>query len=205
MANREGINKYKVKVVQAWTIIFIFLIAAFLLGRFTSPTKTITVSKQVEVPVYDAEKLPTIEENHHFDIPLSHSLQDYIYEVCADEEVPISLVLAMIETESNFNPEIISSTNDYGLMQINKINHERLKEEYRVADMLNPYQNTFCGIKIIASYVKKYDGDFNKVLMAYNMGDFGANRAWSNGITSTKYSKKILSLMEKYEEETNDK
>lgn len=207
MANRPRINRYKVKVVQAWAIIIIFLTAAFLLGRFTSPTKTetITVNKQVEVPVYAAEKLPTTEGNYHFDVPLSHSLQDYIYEVCADEEVPITLILAMIETESNFNPEIISSTNDYGLMQINKINHERLKEEYRAADMLNPYQNTFCGIKIIASYVKKYDGDFNKALMAYNMGDFGANRAWGNGITSTKYSEKILGLMEKYEEKINAK
>ncbi|RDY21398.1 lytic transglycosylase domain-containing protein [Criibacterium bergeronii] len=205
MVKKPKLNRYKVKVIQAWTIILILLAVAFIIGRFTAPNKTITVSKPVEVPIYASERLPDTKENFHFNIPLSHSLQDYLYEVCADEEVPITLILAMIETESNFNPEIISSTNDYGLMQLNKINHEWLNQEFRAADMLNPYQNVFCGTKVIASYVRKYDGDFNKALMAYNMGDFGANRAWDNGITSTKYSEKILDLMKKYEVEINAK
>lgn len=206
MANKPRFNRYKVKVAQAWTIIIAFLIVAFLLGRFTSPakTETVTLSREIEVPVYVSESLPETKGNYYFGVPLSHSLQDYLYEICAEEQVPITLILAMIETESNFNPEIISSTNDYGLMQLNKINHEWLKEEYRATDMLNPYQNVFCGTKIISRFVKKYDGDFNKALMAYNMGDFGANRAWNNGITSTKYSEKILSLMKKYEEEINE-
>lgn len=203
MVKKPKLNRYKVKVIQAWAIILILLAFSFIIGRFTAPNKTITVSKSVEVPMYASEKLPDTKENFHFNIPLSYSLQDYLYEVCADEEVPITLILAMIETESSFNPEIISSTDDYGLMQLNKINHEWLNEEFRAADMLNPYQNVFCGTKVIASYVRKYDGDFNKALMAYNMGDYGANKAWDNGITSTKYSEKILGLMKKYEEEIN--
>ena len=36
--------------------------------------------------------------------------------------------------------------------------------------------------------------------MAYNMGDYGAQKAWENGVTSTDYSAKILDLMQKYEE-----
>jgi hypothetical protein len=35
--------------------------------------------------------------------------------------------------------------------------------------------------------------------MAYNMGEYGAKKAWSNGITSTTYSDTILELCEKYE------
>ena len=135
-----------------------------------------------------------------FDIPLSDSLQRYIYEVCADEGVPVTLVLAMIEHESRFNPEVVSSTDDYGLMQINEVNHEWLEEDFRCADMLNPYQNVFCGIKIIAKYIEKYEDDYGKALMAYNMGDYGARKAWQNGVTSTNYSTSILELMQKYEE-----
>lgn len=134
-----------------------------------------------------------------FDVPLSDSLQRYIYEICADEGVPLTLALAMIEHESGFNPEVVSSTNDYGLMQINAINHEWLEEKYRTADFLNPYQNAFCGITIIGSYIEKY-GDYGKALMAYNMGNYGAQKAWENGVTSTAYSTKILGLMDEYEE-----
>ena len=65
--------------------------------------------------------------------------------------------------------------------------------------MLNPYQNVFCGISIIGSYIEKY-GDYGKALMAYNMGDYGAQKAWNSGVTSTAYSENILSLMKKYEE-----
>ena len=195
---------------RAYAIIIIILLAhiglGIIIGRFLAPTKTetVTVYEPVPMPVYQEQDLPEITEHYMFDIPLSHSLQNYLYEICADEELPVSLILAMIETESGFNPEVISKTNDYGLMQLNKINHEWLNEQYRAADMLNPYQNIFCGVKIISSFVKKYD-DYGKALMAYNMGDYGARKAWENGVTSTKYSEKILTLMQKYEEAANDK
>lgn len=88
--------------------------------------------------------------------------------MCADENVPVSLIIAMIDQESKFNPEVVSKTGDYGLMQINTINHEWLAEEYRTADMLDPYQNVFCGIKVIGSYIQNYN-DYGLALMAYNM------------------------------------
>lgn len=177
--------------------------AGVVVGRTTAPvqteyvTETVTKTVTVEVPV-EVETLPTIENVHIYDVPLSDGLQRYIYEICERENVPVSLVFAMIEHESGFNAEVISKTNDYGLMQINKCNHDELEEQFRCADMLNPYQNVFCGIKIIGSYINKY-GDLNKALMAYNMGDYGAEKAWENGIKSTKYSERILKLKENYE------
>jgi soluble lytic murein transglycosylase-like protein len=175
---------------------------AFGIGRVTAPakTKTVTVTKTVEVPVYSTDKLPEVSDIFYFDVPLSHSLQRFIYEVCADENVPVTLIYAMIEHESQFDPEIISKTDDYGLMQINAVNHTWLNEKYRCADMLDPYQNVFCGVKIIGSYVNRYDGDLTKALMAYNMGDYGARKAWENGVDKISYSTTILGLMENYEE-----
>ena len=175
---------------------------AFTIGRLTAPTKTdtVTVTKAVEVPVYSTDKLPETSDIFYFDVPLSHSLQRYIYEICADENVPVTLVYAMIEHESQFNPEIVSKTDDYGLMQINEVNHTWLNEEYRCADMLDPYQNVFCGVKIIGEYVNRYDGDLTKALMAYNMGDYGARKAWENGVKEITYSNTILGLMQNYEE-----
>ena len=197
-----------VRKIRFWGTALLFAVIAFFLGKAISPTKaeTITIYKYKDNLTYKADKLPKVEKNHYYNIPLSHSLQDFIYEICVDEDVPVTLVLAMIETESGFNPEIISPTNDYGLLQINKVNYEWLKKSYRTADMLNPYQNVFCGIKIIGTFIKKYNNDYTKALMAYNMGDYGAKKAWQNGIVSTKYSTKILDLMNKYEEDLkNDK
>lgn len=174
-------------------------IAGFFIGRGSAPEKTLTVTKTVEVPVYESAMLAETAEVFLYDIPLSDSLQRYIYEICADEGVPVTLALAMIEHESGFNPEAVSSTDDYGLMQINSVNHNWLEEKYRTADMLNPYQNVFCGISIIGGYIEKYE-DYGKALMAYNMGNYGAQKAWENGVTSTKYSESILALMDKYEE-----
>lgn len=182
-------------------LVTIGLIAGWLIGRYTFPVKAVTLTETVEVPAYNVDELPTYEDVDYYDVPLSHSLQRYIYEICTDEEVPVSLIIAMIDYESNFNPEIVSDTDDYGLLQINKINHETLKEQYKAADMLDPYQNVFCGVKVIGSYIKAYDGDYNKALMAYNMGEYGAKKAWKDGIKSTSYSNDVINLMSEYEQE----
>ena len=192
------------KIVKAEVaILFLLLVGiGFFIGRITAPAKveTVTVTETVEVPATSTEELPEPLEITYYNFPLSHGLQEYIYELCAEEHVPMSLIIAMIDHESRFNPEAISRTNDYGLMQINEVNHESLEERYRCADMFNPYQNVFCGIKVIGSYIETY-GDYTKALMAYNMGNYGARKAWDNGITSTAYTDLILGLMHEYEQE----
>lgn len=201
------INRNKrMKLYANMILVLLVLIGGvlgFFLAKLTTPTQeTITVTKTVEVPAYKSNVLVDTADVFLFDVPLSDSLQRYIYEICADENVPVTLVMAMIEHESGFDPEAVSPTDDYGLMQINVVNHEWLKEEYRCADMMNPYQNVFCGISIISSYIDKY-GELDKALMAYNMGNYGAQKAWKNGVTSIAYSEEILSLMKEYEEVSN--
>lgn len=201
---QKRMNRHTIVTIEAYSILFLIALGGFLLGfsisRVTAPIKEVTVTKTVEVPTYEAEALPAAEDVTYYDVPLSHSLQRFITEVCADEKVPVSLVMAMIEQESQFDPEIISPDGDCGLMQINSINHEWLEEQYRAADMLDPYQNVFCGIKMMGTFIQVY-GDYNTALMAYNMGEYGAAKARENGIESTSYSEQVLSLMEKYEQE----
>lgn len=203
----KRINRRKLVIVQAYAIISLFIlfgmVIGLVIGTLTAPTKTVTLTETIEVPSYSSDNLPEVEDIYYYDVPLSHSLQRFIYEVCADENVPVALAMAMIEHESQFNPEIVSSTDDYGLMQINSINHEQLEKKYRTADMLDPYQNVYCGIKIIGSYIEKYT-DYGNALMAYNMGEYGAKKAWENGVQSTSYSTTILELMSEYEKEVSD-
>jgi soluble lytic murein transglycosylase-like protein len=201
MAKSRTRNRNRLVKAQAYAILLLLVLFGGVIGRVTAPkqTETITVTETVEVPAYEEDTLPADTEVTYFDVPLSHNLQKYIYEICADEGVPVTLVMAMIEHESDFNPETVSDTSDYGLMQINEINHDQLAESFRTADMLNPYQNVFCGVKIIASYLTEFE-DYNKALMAYNMGEYGAEKAWENGVESTDYSKSVIALMEHYEE-----
>lgn len=200
---RESKRKPRRNLIRLYGVLVGLAVAGmaigFAIGKFTAPQKTVTITEKVEVPVYESGALPKNADVFLYDIPLSDSLQRYIYEICAEKSVPVTLALAMIEHESGFNPEVVSSTNDYGLMQINAVNHDWLEEQYRTADFLNPYQNAFCGITIIGGYIEKY-GDYGKALMAYNMGDYGAQKAWESGVTNTNYSSTILELMQEYEE-----
>ena len=205
--SRKRMNRYRLVKLEAYAVMGMLVLgggaSGYAIARKTTPVEQVTITKTIEIPSYEEDKLPELAEVKFYDVPLSHSLQRYIYEICADENVPVSLVIAMIEHESSFNPEEVSSTDDYGLMQINIVNHSSLEEQYKTADLMNPYQNVFCGIKMIGSYISSY-GDYNKALMAYNMGEYGAEKAWENGIESTSYSKSILALMEQYEQEVND-
>lgn len=134
-------------------------------------------------------------EKYYYDIPLSEELQDYIFITSSEYNVPVELILALIHTESNFNSKIISSTNDYGLCQINKINHEWLSKELGVTDFLDEKQNILCGIFMLSEKLKITNNDVNLALMCYNCGDTGAKKLWKKGIYSTIYSEKVA---EKY-------
>lgn len=144
---------------------------------------------------------PTKIERTYYEVPLSKEVQDYIFELAEEYHVDGSLIFAMIETESNFEIGLVSRTNDYGLMQINKCNHKRLQEQLGVVDFLDPKQNILAGTYMISGHLEANNGDYTKALMCYNMGAYGARKAWAKGITSTSYTKKVLAALEKYTKE----
>lgn len=131
----------------------------------------------------------------YYNCPLSHDLQDYIRELCDENGIPMSLVIAMIDVESSFNPDVVSSTDDYGLMQINKCNHGWLRKQ-GVTDVLDPYQNVYSGITILSQC---YNGNMSKALMSYNLGAGGASELWDEGVYSTYYSRLVLATKEVYD------
>lgn len=134
----------------------------------------------------------------YYDIKLSQELQLYTYTKCADLGIAedYELVLAMMWQESSYRPNLISKTNDYGLMQINKVNHSWLSEELGITDFLDPYQNIDAGTHIIASLLLKYE-DPHKALMAYNFGEAGARRHWKQGTYTSAYSRAVAAKQTK--------
>ena len=124
-------------------------------------------------------------------------LQEFTYYLSAAYDIDYTLVLAIISKESGFTPDGISSTNDYGLMQINACNHEWLTEELGITDFIDPYENIKAGLFILRGLFEKYDST-SKVLMAYNMGESGASKLWEQGIFESNYSKDVLQRQETY-------
>lgn len=130
----------------------------------------------------------------YYDIPLDKQYQDYIRNQCENANINIELVYAIMKVESEFDSSIISETNDYGIMQINTCNHSILKKELGISDFLDPYDNALAGIYMLSNLT--WCDNENQMLMCYNMGTYGAKRAWEKGIYETSYSKKVLKAKE---------
>nr|DAP39791.1 MAG TPA: Transglycosylase SLT domain [Caudoviricetes sp.] len=124
-------------------------------------------------------------------------LQEYTYYLCEAYYIDFDFVMALMYTESSFCTDIISGTNDYGLMQINKCNHAELTDKLGITDFTEPYQNIRAGLYILRRLFEKYD-EPTKVCMAYNMGEYGASVLWDKGIYETTYSQKVLTQADRY-------
>lgn len=139
-------------------------------------------------------------EPTYYDIPLSKELQLYTYTRCVDYGIAdhYELVLAMMWQESNFTPDTISKTDDYGIMQINACNHEWLRDLLGTTDFLDACQNINAGTYIISKMLIKYK-DEHKALMAYNMGENGASLNWEAGNYTSDYSRSVVAKREAIE------
>ncbi len=148
----------------------------------------------------DASETVDAAQRRYLDVPLSVDLQDYIYDLCDQSDVPFELVVAVIDAESSFRADVISASDDYGLMQINKIGHAELTEKLGVRDYLDPFQNVRAGVYILQRNLESTDGDVVAALMQYNCGPAGARRLWREGVHSTAYTDKIMRLYNNYKE-----
>lgn len=117
--------------------------------------------------------------------------QEFLYGLCVGYDLDFDIMMKIIETESGYNPKAVSSSGDYGYMQLNEMNHEWIEEELGITDFTNPYENIRGGVWMIKNLKDKYE-DWNKVLMCYNMGETNAKELWEQGIYETSYTKKIL-------------
>jgi soluble lytic murein transglycosylase-like protein len=77
------------------------------------------------------------------------------------------LVLSVIAVESAFDADAVSPKNAQGLMQLIPATAER----FGVGDPFDPRQNVAGGIKYLAWLSRRFDGELDHVLAAYNAGE----------------------------------
>lgn len=154
----------------------------------------ITSSEAVTTNALEEQQKGVEREYIYYDVPLDDTVQQYIQDTCDGYDFErYDIVVAMIQKESSYCEKIISKTNDYGYMQINKVNHEWLSEELCIDDFLDGKQNILAGVYILSGLYNKYE-DIGLSLMAYNCGEAGAKQLWEQGIYSTKYSIEIQEI-----------
>lgn len=212
--------RYYQKTVAAAALLILLIIAGILLElnaqeqehQAAKATQAFQMDENVykvlllaDPPIKAIQPEPEQPTTRFYDIPLSHELQEYTFSRCEElgltgSPIDYETVLAMMSKESNYTADAVSTTGDYGIMQINQVNHDRLAstlgftvpEGHEIAEAyLDPKQCIEAGTQILAELAAKYS-DPHQVLMAYNMGENGARKLWSQGITSSAYSEDVL-------------
>lgn len=196
------------RVLISWVVVaIIFSLVGFGIGAICSGNDSSEPETQKEVLIFGQPdgkifegEMPGEWVNGErkfvpLNVPMDEDLQEFIFYLSQAYEMDFTFVMALIQRESSYKPDVISASNDYGLMQINEINHPYLQEQLGITDFTEPYGNVRAGMFILRKLFEKYETP-EKVLMAYNMGETGASRLWEQGIFEINYSKSVLQIQQ---------
>jgi hypothetical protein len=94
------------------------------------------------------------------------SLEPIIQEAAALHNMPASLIRAVIQTESQFNPLAVSQVGAKGLMQL----MPRTARHVGIENPFDPRENILGGTKYLSSMLQRFKGNTARALAAYNAG-----------------------------------
>lgn len=177
--------------------------------RLAAAEATARIKDPVHIESY-IDPNPERPELQH--VKLDEQLQDFIYEHTTQNDIDYEMFMALIKTESNFDPKLVyhntNGTTDHGLVQMNSVNIERLsaKLDLDKVDVYNPYHSVLLGIEELKEsreyWEDTYSGEkLDQVMfMSFNMGNYGMKKFIRKyGFTDSRYMKKLkqnLKLMQ---------
>lgn len=100
---------------------------------------------------------------------------EYVYKYSKEYGVDPILVFAIIKAESNFNSNVVSTSNAIGLMQLMDTTAEEIAGKLGInfmkkASLYNPELNIQLGTKYFSNLMKQYNDNYLLAITAYNAG-----------------------------------
>lgn len=132
-------------------------------------------------------------------VPLN--LTDFIGEVeraCAQYDVDVALVRAVIHAESWFNRQAMSHKGAQGLMQLMPATQQR----YGVRNAFDSWENISAGVRHLKGLLDEFRGDVRLAAAAYNAGENAVRRF--GGIPpyaeTRTYVDRVVTLKNRYQQ-----
>lgn len=124
-----------------------------------------------------------------------HRFDGFIRGAADRYQLPESLLRAVIHTESNYNPNVVSRAGAMGLMQI----MPKTAQALGVSKPFDPHQSIYGGARYLRLLANRYEGQMILVLAAYNAGagnvekyggvpPFAETRAYVDGVMRRYYA-----------------
>jgi soluble lytic murein transglycosylase-like protein len=97
---------------------------------------------------------------------------ELVNKIASEYRVPVPLVIAIIQAESNYDAVAISPKNAQGLMQL--VPETALR--FRVKNVFDPVQNVRGGVAYLRWLLAYFEGEVSLVAAAYNAGERSVER-----------------------------
>ena len=159
-----------------WTIVEIYddLETESVTEAITEPPATIEETEA------ETESSTESFTQKYYNVNLTEYVQDVIFAECEKYGIQPSVIIAMIERESQFQTYAMGDDGrSFGLMQIQPKWHLQRMIDMGCTDLFDPIQNVKVGIAILGE-LKNMHNDIGWALTAYNAGMGAANEGLNN-------------------------
>ena len=120
-----------------------------------------------------------VERYKEYTIP--RDLAEDIYQIALEENIDPDVAFGLVRTESAFKNSATSHVGAIGLTQLMPATARWLKPDVSTRDLRDQETNLRIGFKYLNDLMKKYDGDTELALLAYNRGPGTVDRVLKRG------------------------